>query len=58
MNGQVINMSETTLFVYRFTVTASGRKQASVFIEAENRWRVCGYSMAEQMVAEGKGVRA
>ena len=55
-SGKGLIMTEEVKFKYRFTVTKSGRKKAFVFDEVNAVWRVCGYVMAERMVAEGKGV--
>jgi len=45
-------------FVYRFTVTAGGRKRAEVYKPETDTWRTVGMNAAISMIASGKGIEA
>jgi len=45
-------------FVYRFTVTASGRKRAEVYNPETDTWRTVGINAAVSMIARGMGEEA
>lgn len=43
-------------FVYRFTVTPSGRRRAEVYDSKQDSWRVVGLKAALSVIASGRGV--
>jgi hypothetical protein len=45
-------------FVYRFTVTASGRRRAEVYKPETDTWRTVGINAAVSMIARGMGEEA
>jgi len=43
-------------YLYRFTISATGRKGAQVYDQQRNVWRKVGMNAALSMIACGRGV--